>query len=95
MAKTLEGYNTDIKTLNYFQHTWRPSTKKNYVVHVNRWALWAPEKGISVLNPQIADVLKYLRIYFETGVVYGAVNELPQPGHPNHVMIAFGVWRRC
>ena len=65
LAKTLEGYNIDIKTLSYFQHTWRPSTKKNYVTHINRWALWALEKGISVLNPQIANVIKYLRLYFE------------------------------
>jgi transposase-like protein len=36
--------------------------------------LWAYENDIRVLNPQISDVLKYLRIYFETGVGYGAVN---------------------
>lgn len=50
-AKPLKGYNIDLKTLNYFHHTWRPITKKNYVTHINRWALWALEKGIGVLEP--------------------------------------------
>ena len=31
-------------------------------------------KGVKILNPTIADVLKYLRMYFETGVGYAAVN---------------------
>ena len=41
---------------------------------MNRWALWAIQKGVRVLNPGLSDVLKYLRWYFETGVGYGAIN---------------------
>lgn len=60
--------------LPYFKHTWRDSTKKAYVTHLKRWSLWAYERNISVLDPSIGSVLDYLRMYFETGVGYGAVN---------------------
>lgn len=36
--------------------------------------MWALSKGVSVLDPPVAQVLRYLRVYFETGVGYGAVN---------------------
>ena len=70
----MEAYNIDNRTMQYFQHTWRPSTRKTYATHMNKWALWAIERDIRILNPQMADVLKYLRWYFETGVGYGAIN---------------------
>ena len=74
MARTLKPYNIDKKTLAYFQHAWRPSTKKAYKTHLNRWSLWAYENDIPIMNPDLADILRYLRIYFETGVGYGAIN---------------------
>lgn len=74
LARTIQGYEIDNKTLEYFQDTWRNSTRKGYLTHINRWALWAIERGVSVLNPKMANVLKYLRMYFESGVGYGAVN---------------------
>ena len=43
---------------------------KNFVTHINLWALWA----VKVLKPSIAEMLKYLCNYFETGVGYGAIN---------------------
>ena len=70
---TLEEYNIDNTTLQFFKFSWRPSTRNNYVTHINRWALWALEQGVKVLDPPIVEVLKYLRIYFETGVGYGAI----------------------
>ena len=60
--------------MNYFKFTWKDSTKKAYAIHLKRWALWAFKNHISVLNPTIANVLRFLRKYFETGVGYGAVN---------------------
>ena len=68
------GYNIDVKTLQFFKHTWRPSTRKCYITHINRWALWAIENNVKVLDPPLAAVLKYLRMYFEKGVGYGAIN---------------------
>ena len=64
----------DERTMQYFQHTWRPATRKTYATHINRWALWALERGVKVLNPGLGDVLRYLRWYFEKGVGYGAIN---------------------
>ena len=68
LARTLLGYNLDVKTLQFFKYTWRPYTRKCYVTHINRWALWAIENGIKVLDPPLSAVLKYFRIYFERGV---------------------------
>lgn len=70
----MRPFNIDPKTLTYFKHTWRPTTKKTYKTHLNRWGLWAYENRVSILNPELKDVLRYLRVYFETGVGYGAVN---------------------
>ena len=47
---------------------------KSYVSHLNKWSLWAYEHDVPILNPEISNVLDYLRMYFETGVGYGAVN---------------------
>ena len=38
LARTLEEYNIDNKTLQFFKFSWRPSTRKNYVTHISRWA---------------------------------------------------------
>ena len=74
LARTLLGYNIDVKTLQFFKHSWRPSTRKCYITHINRWSIWAIENGVKVLDPPLAAVLKYLHIYFEKGVGYGAIN---------------------
>ena len=64
------GYNIDVKTLQFFTHTWRPFTRKCYVTHINR----AIENGVKILDLPLSAVLKYLQIYFEKGVGYGAIN---------------------
>ena len=74
LRRTLEGYNLDEGTLKFLEHSWRPSTRKTYNTHMNRWELWARERNISDLNPEVGDILRYLRWYFDTGVGYGAVN---------------------
>ena len=42
-GRTLEGYGLDNKTLQLFKLMWRDSMCKNYVTHINCWALWALE----------------------------------------------------
>ena len=58
----------------FFKYSWRPSTRKCYITHINRWAVWAIENGVMVLDSLLAAVSKYLRIYFDKGVGYGAIN---------------------
>ena len=47
---------------------------KSYITQLNKWALWAFEHDVSILNTKLTNVLDYLRTYFETGVGYGAIN---------------------
>lgn len=74
MAYSLKGYDLHRKVLDYFKFAWKDSTKKTYVTHLRRWSLWAYEKDVPILNPTISDILDFLKMYFETGVGYGAVN---------------------
>ena len=71
----LAGHDIDKKTLEYFQLMWRPSTRKNYKIQINIWALWVLEKGVSVLNPPVMNILKYLTLYFEIAAGYAAIKE--------------------
>ena len=73
LAFALRKYKLNVKTLNYFGFTWRRSTLRSYTTHL-RWSLWVYENDIPILNPEISNVLDFLRIYFETGVGYDAVN---------------------
>ena len=70
----LERFGIDPLTIKCFSNTWRKSTKKTYKSHLLRWGLWAKQNDVSILNPKIQEVLKFLRVYFETGVGYGAIN---------------------
>ena len=74
LQEVLEAENIDRETLAYFNYTWRDSTKKGYRTHLARWQEWCAKNYIRPLDPTVAQVLKFLRIYFETGVGYGAVN---------------------
>lgn len=67
-------YDIDDETLAFFSKTWRPSTSTAYKGHILRWAKWAESREISIIKPKVAQVLRFLREYFETGVGYGAIN---------------------
>ena len=36
--------------------------------------MWAYRNDVPILNPEMGDILTYLRLYFESGVGYGAIN---------------------
>ena len=74
MTRALSPFKLSKKTLQFFGFTWRKTTKKTYGSHLRRWSLWAYEKDVPILNPGIGDILDFLRMYFESGVGYGAIN---------------------
>lgn len=74
LTASLEEFNIDPETLLYFSQTWRKSTTKLYTGHILRWVKWAEPRNISILKPNIAQVLRFLRFYFESGVGYAALN---------------------
>lgn len=74
LSQTLKQFNIDDKTFAYFSQTWRKTTSSAYKGHITRWYNWALKKEISPIEPTVAQVLRFLREYFETGVGYGALN---------------------
>ena len=66
LERILEGFKIDNKTSQFFKDTWRPSTRKCYIS--KEVGFMGIEKNVTVLNPSIAAVLKYLSIYFEKRV---------------------------
>ena len=74
LQESLQKEGIDPITLEYFNKTWRSSTQKAYKSHLERWAKWTQINSVDPIAPSVANILKILRKYFETGVGHGAIN---------------------
>ena len=53
---------------------WRPGTKKVYTNYLSKWAVFCLTKDVSLLNPTIPQVCKFLRTLAGRGLGFAALN---------------------
>ena len=73
LAKKLRLPGFDKETILLLMNAWRPSTKI-YSTYLRKWATFCIEKGISILEPKLSQVCRFLRLLSSQGLSYGAVN---------------------
>ena len=53
---------------------WRPGTKKVYTTYLRKWAVFCLEHKVSLLQPKLPEVCRFLGGLAKRGLGYGAIN---------------------
>ena len=75
LRKYLQPLGIDKITLERIvDSTWRPGTVKLYSHYIKKWQLYCHLRDIDPLQPEVAQVLRFLRNLDDDGLGFGAIN---------------------
>lgn len=61
-------------TIKILTASWKPSTRKQYTLYIEKWKTYALENKLNPCEPYIANVLDFLTALYKTGLSYSAIN---------------------
>ena len=74
LVNKLKKSGFDKDTIDLIMDAWRPGTKKVYTTYLSKWAVFCLTKDVSLLNPTIPQVCKFLRTLAGWRLGFAALN---------------------
>ena len=74
IGKNIDNLKINTTAKNLLLASWKPSTHRQYSVHISKWENYCKEQNLDCVTPDIEHVVNFLTHLYESGLGYSAIN---------------------